>query len=225
MTPVWSIFAAGAFLALWVWAAVVYRRLRAATGLRCFAFFQAFYATGAVLWVLAIVGTRLMSSVVHDSPSVGLAVAVAKLHIVTMALGLLAASTFWTAGSCYRWFREYDDWRAVLQAGAATSGSRAAGIARVAFLGRVPLGLELSHSPSGVRKWEGVLMGVTYLVALAYVAYGSRELPRVLWGHLPGFARLLYALGWLLLLWFAGCAVAVIACGLVYGRPGWRWSR
>ncbi|MCX7598224.1 MAG: hypothetical protein N2512_05080 [Armatimonadetes bacterium] len=224
MKPVAFVSAVAAFQALWIWAAVVNRRLHAATRLRCFAWFGHFYAAAAIVWFLATAGTRLTAALADIEPSRQLAGLIVIAHVLLLSLGLIAASTCWTAASCYRWFREYEDWKAVIRCQGA-EGSVLRNALRVAFAGRVPAGLQLSGRPSAIYRWEGILIAATYLLALALVVSMRQRLPWVLFGRLPGLRGLLMFAGPTLVVWFAGCAVAVAACGVIFGKPGWRWSR
>lgn len=224
MKPAALVSAVAVFQVLWIWAAVVNRRLYAATRLKCFGWFGHFYVAAAVVWFLATAGTKLAAALATAVPSRSLAGLVADVHVLILFLGLLVAGTCWTVASCYRWFREYEDWKAVIRC-QGVGGSVLRNVLRVALVGRVPAGLQLSHRPSAVYRWEGVLMAATYLLALALVVAARRHLPLVLFGRLAGLRSILMFAGPALVVWFAGCAVAVAACGIIFGKPGWGWSR
>lgn len=210
---------------VFVWAAIVNLRLHASTKLKTFGYFGAFYITGAVLWVYITIGSSLVAWWVGYAPTAADAVRPVRIHLAIITAGLLVAAVFWTAASCYRWFREYDDWHALLRGRGSSEGRAGGRVARAIFLGIAPADLRLSGKPSSVHRWEGVLMGVTYLAVLPFIVVASHLLPRVLWGRLQSLVPFLHVAGWTVLLWLAGCSLAIVFCALKYGRPGWRWSR
>jgi hypothetical protein len=214
----WGPFAV--LFAAFIWQALVYRRLRHATGLKCFAYGQWLFAVAAVTVVMAVGAGVSLANVVNRSWQWGTVSTLVEVYLALTVAGIISVVALWTAGQWHRLFSEWDDWYAVAYGTEDASATRNCRWCQVHFAGSVPADAKVSRSCSAGPRWLGLVAGAILLFGPLLLVLMHAVLGQGLAGQADPSLLFFQPLAWALVLGFAGCGAVLLAGALIYGTHG-----